>query len=253
MNSIEIPGSDVVVRVGRYGPYLESGDHRVSVPDDLAPDELTAERAEELLAAPSGDSDARRASRDRAASSSPRTAATARTSPRCSRKGRTTSRGRRRSSRRCRSDTITLDQAVELLTLPRTLETRRRGDRRRERALRPLRQAGIRDPLAGVRGAAADAHDERGGGDPRAAEGPSRPRRAQAAAQRARPRSGDRQAAHREGRPLRALRHRRRDERQPPQRGRPRGADAGACARAARRTARQGPLDSPASRRPVTP
>ena len=54
VNSIAIPGSDIVVRVGRYGPYLERGDERASVPDDLAPDELTAERAEELLATPAG-------------------------------------------------------------------------------------------------------------------------------------------------------------------------------------------------------
>src|SRR5437763_7396120 len=48
-------GSEIVVRVGRYGPYLQRGDERASLPEDLAPDELTPERAEELLAAPSGD------------------------------------------------------------------------------------------------------------------------------------------------------------------------------------------------------
>jgi DNA topoisomerase-1 len=52
VNSIEIPRSDIVVRVGRYGPYLERGDTRASLPEDIVPDELTAERAEELLAAP---------------------------------------------------------------------------------------------------------------------------------------------------------------------------------------------------------
>jgi DNA topoisomerase I len=52
VNSIPIPGSDVVVRVGRYGPYLERGDERASLPADLAPDELTVEKAEELLAQP---------------------------------------------------------------------------------------------------------------------------------------------------------------------------------------------------------
>ena len=54
VNSIAIPRSDIVVRVGRYGPYLERGEERASVPDDIAPDELTAERAEELLATPAG-------------------------------------------------------------------------------------------------------------------------------------------------------------------------------------------------------
>ena len=52
VNSIAIPGTDAVVRVGRYGPYLELGDARASLPGDLAPDELTAEKATELLAQP---------------------------------------------------------------------------------------------------------------------------------------------------------------------------------------------------------
>jgi DNA topoisomerase I len=54
INSLEI-GNGIVLRVGRYGPYLERGEQRASVPDELAPDELTVERAEELLAQPSGD------------------------------------------------------------------------------------------------------------------------------------------------------------------------------------------------------
>ncbi|HLZ38447.1 MAG TPA: type I DNA topoisomerase [Mycobacteriales bacterium] len=45
----------IVLRVGRYGPYLERGEERVNVPDDLPPDELTPDKAGELLAAPSGD------------------------------------------------------------------------------------------------------------------------------------------------------------------------------------------------------
>jgi len=53
VNSIDLPRSDIVVRVGRYGPYLERGDSRASLPDEIAPDELTAEKAEELLARPS--------------------------------------------------------------------------------------------------------------------------------------------------------------------------------------------------------
>jgi DNA topoisomerase I len=48
-------GDGIVVRVGRYGPYLQRGEETVSIPEDLAPDELTPERAEELLAAPSSD------------------------------------------------------------------------------------------------------------------------------------------------------------------------------------------------------
>jgi DNA topoisomerase-1 len=45
----------IVARVGRYGPYLERGDQRASIPEDLPPDELTVDRAIELLAAPDGD------------------------------------------------------------------------------------------------------------------------------------------------------------------------------------------------------
>jgi len=52
VNSIAIAGSDAVIRVGRYGPYLERGEVRASLPADLAPDELTAEKAEELLRQP---------------------------------------------------------------------------------------------------------------------------------------------------------------------------------------------------------
>jgi DNA topoisomerase I len=54
INSLDI-GDGIVLRVGRYGPYLERDGKRASVPEELAPDELTLERAEELLAQPSGD------------------------------------------------------------------------------------------------------------------------------------------------------------------------------------------------------
>jgi DNA topoisomerase-1 len=59
INSIPIgtgtDGQEIVARVGRYGPYLQRGEERVSIPEDLAPDELTIERAEALLEAPSSD------------------------------------------------------------------------------------------------------------------------------------------------------------------------------------------------------
>ena len=59
INSIAIGLDDdmvpVVVRPGRYGPYVKRGDDTAPVPDDLAPDELTVEKALELLAAPKGD------------------------------------------------------------------------------------------------------------------------------------------------------------------------------------------------------
>ena len=53
--TMPIDGSDAVLRVGRYGAYVERGEERANVPVGLAPDELTAEKAEELLAMPSGD------------------------------------------------------------------------------------------------------------------------------------------------------------------------------------------------------
>jgi len=39
----------IYVRVGRYGPFLEQGDRRASLREDEAPDELTLEKALELL------------------------------------------------------------------------------------------------------------------------------------------------------------------------------------------------------------
>ncbi len=48
-------GTEIVVRNGKYGPYVKRGDDTASVPDDVAPDELTIARALELLAAPKGD------------------------------------------------------------------------------------------------------------------------------------------------------------------------------------------------------
>ncbi|MCP3758362.1 type I DNA topoisomerase [Streptomyces sp. TBY4] len=54
-------GDNIVLRVGRYGPYVERGEkdaeghQRADVPEELAPDELTVEYAEELFAKPSGE------------------------------------------------------------------------------------------------------------------------------------------------------------------------------------------------------
>jgi len=55
VSSFPLADSDIVVRVGRYGPYLERDGQRVNVPEDMAPDELTVERAEELFSQPNGD------------------------------------------------------------------------------------------------------------------------------------------------------------------------------------------------------
>ncbi|MEG3616156.1 type I DNA topoisomerase [Isoptericola haloaureus] len=63
INSVQI-GEGIRVRVGRYGPYLEDLEAepgkdgkapRASVPDDVAPDELTVAKARELLKAGADD------------------------------------------------------------------------------------------------------------------------------------------------------------------------------------------------------
>jgi DNA topoisomerase-1 len=121
VNSIHIPGSDIVVRVGRYGPYLERGDQRTSVPDDTVPDELTAERAEELLSRPAGG--------ERALGTHPETgreivARDGRYGPYVTEALPEGENGKPRTASLFSSmslDTVTLEDAVRLLTLPRTL------------------------------------------------------------------------------------------------------------------------------------
>ncbi len=122
VNSIAIPGSDIVVRVGRYGPYLERGEQRASLPDDLAPDELTPALAEEVLAQPSG--------AERVLGTHPETgrqvaAKDGRYGPYVTEVLAEGEDGKPRTASLFASmslDTITLDEAVRLLTLPRTLE-----------------------------------------------------------------------------------------------------------------------------------
>ena len=59
INSIRVgrdsAGVEIVARAGRYGPYVQRGDDRASLPGDLAPDELSVDVAVELLDAPSSD------------------------------------------------------------------------------------------------------------------------------------------------------------------------------------------------------
>jgi DNA topoisomerase I len=122
VSSFPLAGSDIVVRVGRYGPYLERDGQRVNVPDDIAPDELTVERAEELFNQPNGDvilgtdpasglDIVAKAGRfgpyvtellpeDAPSSAKPRTASLLKSMA---------------------LDTVTLDDALKLLSLPRTL------------------------------------------------------------------------------------------------------------------------------------
>ena len=122
VNSIAIPGSGIVVRVGRYGPYLERAEQRASIPEDLPPDELTAAVAEELLARPAG--------AERELGTHPETGRTL-----VARDGRygpyvteVLPEGEEEKPRTASLftsmslDTLTLDDAVRLLTLPRTLQ-----------------------------------------------------------------------------------------------------------------------------------
>ena len=121
VNSLPLGDSGIVLRVGRYGPYVERGEQRASVPDDLAPDELTVEKAEELLAAPSGD----RVLGEHPEWGTQIAARAGRYGPYvtevlpedATEKPRTASLFQGMSP-----ETVTLDEAVRLLTLPRTLE-----------------------------------------------------------------------------------------------------------------------------------
>jgi DNA topoisomerase-1 len=119
VNSITVPGSEAVVRVGRYGPYLERGDTRVSLPVDLPPDELTADAADELLAQPNGrplglDPETRREIVVRSGRYGPYV--TEVLPEDVDEKPRTASLLSSMSPA-----TVTLDEALRLLTLPRTL------------------------------------------------------------------------------------------------------------------------------------
>ncbi len=48
-------GEEILVKPGKFGPYLKKGDESASIPDDLAPDELDVFKAIELLSAGNGD------------------------------------------------------------------------------------------------------------------------------------------------------------------------------------------------------
>ncbi len=120
VSSFPLGDSGIVVRVGRYGTYLEREGQRANVPDAVAPDELTVEYAESLLAKPSG---------DRALGRDPRTdleivAKDGRYGPYVTEVLPESSKAKPRTASLFKSmslDTVTIDQAVELLTLPRIL------------------------------------------------------------------------------------------------------------------------------------
>ncbi|MDP9092178.1 MAG: type I DNA topoisomerase [Actinomycetota bacterium] len=112
VNSIPLGDTGVLVRVGRYGPYLQRGeDQRASIPDDLAPDELTPEKVEELLSAPSGERELGTAPDGREITA------------KSGRYGPYVTDGERSASlfKTMSLDTVTLEDARALLTLPRSL------------------------------------------------------------------------------------------------------------------------------------
>jgi DNA topoisomerase-1 len=114
VNSIPLENG-VVVRVGRYGPYLQRGEgdesERASIPDDVAPDELTPDRVEEMLKAPSGDRSLGSTDDGREITA------------KSGRYGPYVTDGEKSASlfKTMSLDTVTLDEAMQLLTLPRTL------------------------------------------------------------------------------------------------------------------------------------
>jgi DNA topoisomerase I len=120
VSSFPLAGTDIVVRVGRYGPYLERDGQRVNVPDDIAPDELTPERAAELFDRPSSDV---------TLGTDPETghqivAKSGRFGPYVTEVLPDGASGKPRTSSLLKSmslDTVTLEDALRLLTLPKTL------------------------------------------------------------------------------------------------------------------------------------
>jgi DNA topoisomerase I len=116
-------GRDVVVRVGRYGPYLqrtlpdatpsegsENGDDRASIPEGLAPDELTPEKVEELFLGGSGE----RKLGEHPETGEPVVLKSGRYGPYVSTGDRNASLLRSHSP-----ENLTLEEALKLLTLPR--------------------------------------------------------------------------------------------------------------------------------------
>jgi len=119
INSIPLDGG-VVVRVGRYGPYLERAEgERASVPEDLPPDELTAEKVGELFDAPSG---------ERLLGPDPESGEDV--TVKAGRYGPYVSSGEKTASLfgSMAIDTVTLEEALRLLTLPRLLGTGADGE-----------------------------------------------------------------------------------------------------------------------------
>ncbi len=124
------PDSGINLRVGRYGPYLEGPDDegnpagkRANVPDDLPPDELTLEKAKELLANPAGEEIELGVHPETGLQVVAKNGRYGPTSPRCCPRTRPKSAKPRTGSlfKSMSLDTITLEDAVKLLSLPRVV------------------------------------------------------------------------------------------------------------------------------------
>jgi DNA topoisomerase-1 len=114
-------GEVVVVRVGRYGPYVQRGEDRASLPDDLPPDELDLDRAMSLITAPSGD----RTLGDDPETGLPVLVRTGRFGPYVQ-VGEEADNGGEKPKRASlladmQPETITLDDALKVLSLPRVV------------------------------------------------------------------------------------------------------------------------------------
>ncbi len=245
------PDSGIDLRVGKYGPYLEGpGDDgtpsakKANVPDDLPPDELTLEKAKELLANPAGE--------ETRLGTHPETglevvAKNGRYGPYVTEllpedapkkaKPRTGSLFKDMSL-----DTIDLDQAVKLLSLPRVVGADAEGVEITAQNGRygPYLKKGTDSRSLETEQQLFDITLERGLAHLRPAQAAG-PGRRHGAAQGARQRPGLRRPGGGQGRPFRRVRHRRRVQRHPPQGRLRRGDHPRARRRAPRRASRQGP------------
>ena len=238
-------GEGIDLRVGRYGPYVEDSEgKRGNVPDDLPPDELTVEKAKEMLANPAG--------AERELGKDPETGHTVvakngRFGPYVTEvlpEGSPKSKKPRTSSlfKTMDLDTITLEQALQLLTIPRLVgEDPESGEEifAHNGKFGPYLKKGT--DSRSFAGGGEDPHDDARGGprDLQAAQDPWAGGGQPGSRDRRRP--GDGCEDHGQGRSLRPLRHRRRVQRHPAP-GRRRGHHhPRAGRRAARREEGEGP------------
>ena len=112
-------GRDIIVKPGKYGPYVRRGEDTASLPESLPPDEVTVEKAVALLSAPKGDTPI---------GQDPKTglnvyARSGRFGPYVQ-LGEMSDKEKPKTASLLKSmalETLTLDQALQLLSLPRPL------------------------------------------------------------------------------------------------------------------------------------